>query len=284
MKRSVLLSLWVIILAFCALVGSADAREKQPNIIVILADDMGLGDVKTYGGDRCKIDTPHMDRLAEKGMTFTDAHSSSSVCTPTRYSVLTGRYNFRVRKSGVLNGYAPALITPGRETVASMLKRHGYATATVGKWHLGMGLPTTDGKEPSSTVDKKAKTVVSNFDWKGKITNGPCDVGFDYFYGTTASLDMPPYVWVDTGRITAMPNREEGVTKKEDPYGWYRKGPIGSDFHIDAVLPHLFDKAISYVQERAPAAKSGKPFFLYLAYNAPHFPVQPPEEWLEKVE
>ena len=163
MKRRTILAL-----AICALAVPALAEEKHPNVIVILADDMGLGDVKTYGGDRCKIDTPHIDRLAEKGMTFADAHSSSSVCTPTRYSLLTGRYNFRVRKSGVLNGYGQALIKPGRETVASLLKKNGYVTATIGKWHLGMGLPTTDGKEPSSTVDKKAKTVVSNFDWEGE--------------------------------------------------------------------------------------------------------------------
>ena len=258
MKRRTILAL-----AICALAGPALAEEKQPNIIVILADDMGLGDVKTYGGDRCKIDTPHMDRLAEKGMTFTDAHSSSSVCTPTRYSVLTGRYNFRVRKSGVLNGYAPALITPGRETVASMLKRHGYATATVGKWHLGMGLPTTDGKEPSSTVDKKAKTVVSNFDWKGKITNGPCDVGFDYFYGTTASLDMPPYVWIENDRFT------EPGTKVND---MCRPGPQGESFVFSEVLPTITKKSVAWIQKQA---KTEKPFFLYMPLYSPHTPIVP---------
>jgi arylsulfatase A-like enzyme len=139
------------------------ASSPKPNVIFILADDWGLGDVKTYGGDRCKIETPHMDRLAGKGMKFTDAHSSSAVCTPTRYSVLTGRYNWRSKKkAGVLNGFSPHLIKPGRETVASMLQNNGYHTCMIGKWHLGMNFPTTNGKAASK----------DNTDWKGQIKNG----------------------------------------------------------------------------------------------------------------
>lgn len=243
--------------------GVQAAEQSKPNIIYILADDMGLGDVKTYGGSRCKIDTPHMDALAEKGMKFTDAHSSSAVCTPTRYSVLTGRYNFRVRKSGVLNGYKPALIKPGRETVASMLKKHGYATAIVGKWHLGMGLPTTDGEEPRSTVDKEKGTVESNFDWDAKITNGPCDVGFDYFYGTTASLDMPPYVWIENDRFT-----EPGTRPNE----MCRPGPQGAQFKFPEVLPTITRKSVAWIQEQA---KTEEPFFLYLPLYSPHTPIVP---------
>jgi len=239
------------------------AEQSKPNIIYILADDMGLGDVKTYGGSRCKIDTPYMDALAEKGIKFTDAHSSSAVCTPTRYSVLTGRYNFRVRKSGVLNGYAPALIKPGRETVPSMLKKHGYATAMVGKWHLGMGLPTTDGEEPRSTVDKKKGTVESNFDWGGKITDGPCDVGFDYYYGTTASLDMAPYVWIENDRFT------EPGTKVND---MCRPGPQGESFVFSEVLPTITKKSVAWIQKQA---KTEKPFFLYMPLYSPHTPIVP---------
>jgi arylsulfatase A-like enzyme len=230
---------------------------------VVLADDMGLGDVKTYGGERCKIDTPHMDRLARKGMTFTDAHSSSSVCTPTRYSLLTGRYNFRVRKSGVLNGYGQALIKPGRETVASMLKEHGYVTATIGKWHLGMGLPTTDGEEPRCTVDKKKGTVESNFDWTEKITDGPCDVGFDYYFGTTASLDMPPYVWIENDRFTEAGTR---------PNDMCRPGPQGESFVFSEVLPTITRKSVAWIQKQA---KTGNPFFLYMPLYSPHTPIVP---------
>jgi arylsulfatase A-like enzyme len=238
-------------------------EQPKPNIIYILADDMGLGDVKAYGGDRCRIDTPHMDRLAGKGIKFTDAHSSSSVCTPTRYSLLTGRYNFRVRKSGVLNGYAPALIKPGRETVASMLKEHGYATAMVGKWHLGMGLPTIDGKEPRCQVDKKKGTVKSNFVWDGKITDGPCDVGFDYFWGTTASLDMPPYVWIENDRFTEPGTR---------PNDMCRPGPQGESFKFSEVLPTITRKSVAWIQMQA---KTEKPFFLYMPLYSPHTPIVP---------
>jgi len=243
--------------------GVQAAEQSKPNIVYILADDMGLGDVKTYGGSRCKIDTPYMDALAEKGMKFTDAHSSSSVCTPTRYSLLTGRYNFRVRKSGVLNGYAPALIKPGRETVASMLKKHGYATAMFGKWHLGMGLPTTDGEEPRSTVDKKKGTVESNFAWDGKITDGPCDVGFDYYYGTTASLDMAPYVWIENDRFT------EPGTKVND---MCRPGPQGESFVFSEVLPTITKKSVAWIQKQA---RTEKPFFLYMPLYSPHTPIVP---------
>lgn len=136
---------------------------EKPNIIYILADDLGLGDVKTYGGERCKIDTPHMDRLAEKGMKFTDAHSSSSVCTPTRYSILTGRYNWRSSlKSRVFWGFSKRLIEPGRESVASMLKKNGYTTIAIGKWHLGMDFPTTDGKE-GKKQKRRSKVFFRNY-------------------------------------------------------------------------------------------------------------------------
>jgi arylsulfatase A-like enzyme len=258
MKSSVCFVFWALCGAF-----SLCAQERHPNIIVVLADDMGLGDVKTYGGERCKIDTPHMDRLARKGMTFTDAHSSSSVCTPTRYSLLTGRYNFRVRKSGVLNGYGQALIKPGRETVASMLKEHGYVTATIGKWHLGMGLPTTDGEEPRCTVDKKKGTVESNFDWTEKITDGPCDVGFDYYFGTTASLDMPPYVWIENDRFTEAGTR---------PNDMCRPGPQGESFVFSEVLPTITRKSVAWIQKQA---KTGNPFFLYMPLYSPHTPIVP---------
>ena len=222
---------------------------ERPNIIYILADDWGLGDVKTYGGERCQIDTPHMDQLAADGMKFMDAHTTSAVCTPSRYSVLTGRYNWRsMLKQGVINGFGKPIIEPGRETVASMLKGQGYATGMIGKWHLGMDFP------------KKGKGDV---DWKGVIQNGPNAVGFDYFWGISASLDMPPYIWIENDRFVG-----ECTTTKAFP----RKGPAHADFEAVDVLPTLAGKAAAFVADQA---KTDQPFFLYMPLNSPHTPIVP---------
>ena len=225
-----------------------------------MADDLGIGDVSPTNSE-CKIKTPNLQRMADEGLVFSDAHTPSSVCTPTRYGLLTGRYNWRSRLArGVLSGTSEHLIPAERPTLGHLMRRAGYHTSMIGKWHLGWDWNKPDGKE---------------IDFTKPVLNGPDINGFDQYYAHCGSLDMPPYVWVDTGRITALPDRVEGVTKKEHPYGWYRKGPIGSDFHIEKVLPHLFDKAISRVKERAPEAKSGNPFFIYLALPAPHTPIVP---------
>jgi len=246
-------------------VAALASTGEKPNIIYILADDWGLGDVKAYGGERCKIDTPHMDRLAEKGMKFTDAHSSSAVCSPTRYSILTGRYNWRSSlKSGVLRGFSEPLLEPGRETVASLLKKNGYATSIIGKWHLGMDFPTTDGKK----VDEKGK----NTDWKGRIKNGPTAVGFDKYWGISASLDMPPYIWIENERFVG-----ECTTEKTLHPG--RRGPSHPDFEAADVLPTLTERAVSTITEQA---KSGQPFFIYMPLNSPHCPIVPSKEFQGK--
>lgn len=231
-------------------------RKGLPNVIVVMADDLGIGDISPTNPD-CKIRTPHLQKMANEGVTFLDAHTPSSVCTPTRYGLLTGRYNWRSRLArGVLNGRSDHLIPTDRATLGHLMRSAGYHTAMIGKWHLGWDWHKTD----------------TEIDFTKPVKNGPDINGFDQYYGHCGSLDMPPYVWVDTGQVTAVPDREEGVTKQEDPYGWYRKGPIGSDFKIEAVLPHLFDKSIAHVNDRA---KTEKPFFLYLALPAPHTPIVP---------
>ena len=236
---------------------------SPPNVVFVLADDLGPGDVSPTNPN-CKIKTPHLQEMANEGLTFLDAHSSSSVCTPTRYGLLTGRYNWRSRLAkGVLGGRSKHLIPAERETVAHLLHRAGYHSKMIGKWHLGW-----DWAKVDSNGEEK-------IDFSKPVTNGPDVNGFDNYYGHCGSLDMPPYVWVDNGKVTAIPDRIEGISKKQNAYGWYRKGPIGSDFEIDKVLPHLFNKSIEYVKERAPAAKDGKPFFLYLPLPAPHTPIVP---------
>ena len=248
------------------------AAAKNPNIIFILADDWGRGDIKAYGGDRCKIDTPHMDALARDGMLFTDAHSSSAVCTPTRYGVLTGRYNWRSHlKHGVLNGFSPPLIEPGRETVAAFLKKQGYTTAMFGKWHLGMDFATTDGKPARSSAKKPDQLKTKcNVDWKGSIKNSPSSLGFDYNWGISASLDMPPYIWIENDRFVG-----ECTTIK----AFHRPGPAHADFEDYDVLPTLVQKTVAFIDKEA---RTPNPFFAYMPLNSPHTPIAPSADWKGK--
>ena len=242
---------------------NVSAKDKQPNIIFILADDMGYGDV-SYLDSRSKIKTENLDGMAREGVVFTDAHSSSSVSTPTRYGILTGRYNWRsTMKQGVLNGYSKALITPERETMASMLKKQGYTTAGIGKWHLGWNW---------NNIDAGADSV----DFSKPVTNGPTTRGFDYYYGFCGSLDMSPYVYIENDMPTSLPDR---VTENKGKYSWWRKGPTGADFVHEEVLPNLIDRACNYVKEKA---SSDQPYFLYLPLPAPHTPILPVEEFRGK--
>lgn len=249
----------MIRLLLCLSLVSSAIAARKPNVILVMADDLGIGDVSPTNPD-CKIKTPYLQKMADEGITFFDAHTPSSVCTPTRYGLLTGRYNWRSRLArGVLSGRSTHLIPADRPTLGHLMKKAGYHTAMIGKWHLGWDW----------AKDKRGK-----IDFTKPVKNGPDINGFDQYYGHCGSLDMPPYVWVDTGKVTAQPDREEGVNRKDDRYGWYRKGPIGSDFQIAEVLPHLFDKAIELVEERASAI-SNKPFFIYLPLPAPHTPIVP---------
>lgn len=242
---------------------SCTEDRKQPNIVFILADDMGYGDV-SYFDNNSKLKTENLDRMAQEGVVFTDAHSSSSVSTPTRYGILTGRYNWRsTLKDNVLYGYDKALIPADRETMASMLRKQGYTTAGIGKWHLGWDWNNIDaGKD--------------KVDFSKPVENGPTTRGFDYFYGFCGSLDMAPYVYIENDMPTSLPDRE---TVNEGKYSWWRKGPTGADFVHEEVLPNLVDRACNYIKEKA---KADQPYFLYLPLPAPHTPILPTEEFRGK--
>jgi arylsulfatase A-like enzyme len=231
--------------------------------VFILADDLGIGDVGCYNA-ASKIKTPNLDRLAAQGMRFTDAHSPSAVCTPTRYGLLTGRYAWRTRlQSGVLFGLSAPLISPERPTVASLFKAKGYRTACFGKWHLGLGWAGQTTDDPVL----KGGTV----DYAKPLSDSPLSHGFDTFFGIAGSLDMPPYTYIDNDRITALPTEITGEGG--------RKGPTAPGFSATAVLPEITRRAVAYLAERAPDAKAGQPFFLYLPLNAPHTPVVPAAPW-----
>lgn len=246
----------------CTAIQPIMAENSQPNIILILTDDLGYGDLSTYNPGS-KIQTTNLDRMASEGVCFTDAHSSSAVSTPSRYSLLTGRYNWRsTLKEGVLFGYDKPFIKPGRKTVADVLKRGGYTTACIGKWHLGWVWNNIDkGKE--------------NIDFTQPITEGPTERGFDYFYGIIGSLDMDPYVYVENNMPTAVPNR----TTVNTGLAFWRKGPTASDFDHEDCLPNFVRRAQNYITEHAQA---DQPFFLYLPMPAPHTPILPVKEFQEK--
>ena len=243
---------------------STSAADK-PNILYILADDLGYGDVHALNPKRGKIATPHLDRLAAEGMVFTDAHSGSSVCTPTRYGILTGRYAWRSSLvSGVLGGMSPPLIEPGRLTVAAMLKGQGYHTACIGKWHLGLGWAKWD--DPA----ERKKHPGWPHDFSKPLQQGPTARGFDTFYGISASLDMPPYAWIDNDRLTALPTASKT---------WIREGPADPAFEAVDVLPGLTRKAVELINGRK---QDDKPIFLYLPLASPHTPILPTAEWKGK--
>jgi len=184
-----------------------------PNVVLVLADDLGYGDVRAFNADS-KIPTPHLDRLAQEGVRFLDAHTNSAVCSPTRYGLMTGRYAWRTRlTSGVLWGESAPLIEPGRVTVASLLRGRGYDTAAIGKWHLGLGWAARPGVTPSTAT----QNVVEWIDYARTIQGGPLSVGFNRFYGIPASLDMPPYVFVADDHVERPPTERLPGVASSDP-------------------------------------------------------------------
>lgn len=266
------LPLALLCLAFTSTSTANAAEASKPNIVVILADDMGYGDVRALN-PKSSIPTPHLDALAAGGMTFTDAHSPSAVCTPTRYALLTGRYCWRSRlKSGVLGGYSKPLLEPGRATIASMLKAEGYHTAVFGKWHLGMDLPTRKGVD----LDKPKWDGDPGIDFAGKITDGPLQHGFDECFNVSASLDMAPYVYIRNDGFTMQPTLQQKAVKF--PH-FVRSGPRAEDFVIDEVLDRIAEETTQFI---ARAAKQDEPFFVYVPFTAPHKPTQPHERFRGK--
>lgn len=243
----------------------------RPNIVYILADDLGYGDVSCFHPES-RIRTPFIDRLAAEGMRFTDAHSGSAVCTPTRYGILTGRYAWRTRlKRGVLGGYSPHLIEPDRLTVAQLLRQQGYRTACVGKWHLGLDWESRHPGAFGDEIEPKAG-LMDTVDYSRPFRMGPTAVGFDRFFGIAASLDMPPYLFLRDDRTVGVPTTERT---------WIRKGPGREDFEAIDVLPALAREAVGFLRDQSER-RPREPFFLYLPLNAPHTPIEPSAEFQGK--
>lgn len=251
-------------------IGDTIADNRHLNVVYILADDMGFGDVSCYSS-QSRIPTPTLDSLAHAGTMFVDAHSNSSVSTPTRYGTLTGRYTFRSPlKKSVLTGYSAPLIEPGRETVASFLQKNGYHTACIGKWHLGLGWSKKNGSKPLYTGSEWNLEDTSNVDYEAMITGGPADCGFDYSCILPASLDMPPYIYIENAKVTAPVTSSVKDYKEPGVRGaHYRHGDIAADFDHRDCLAHFTDKSVKYILD---ASKREQPYFLYCALTAPHSP------------
>jgi len=276
MRQTLLfLGLWGIA---CSLRAEPVTAAERPNIIYVLCDDLGYGDLSCTNPDS-KIVTPQFDRIAHQGVLFTDAHSGSAVCTPTRYGVLTGRYAWRSKlQSGVLGGLSPRLIEPDRLTVASFLQAQGYHTACIGKWHLGMDWAVLPGKLVTE-LGIEPREQVFHVDYSQPIKNGPLSVGFEHYFGISASLDMVPYTYLKNDRVVAVPTEDRSFAMmlgRAD--GKTRQGPTAPGFHANQVLPDLTAQAIHYLKERTQAAPQ-QPFFVYLPYASPHTPILPTEEW-----
>ncbi|NLM14737.1 MAG: sulfatase-like hydrolase/transferase [Clostridiaceae bacterium] len=270
--------------------------KVKPNVIFVFVDDLGIGDVSCFNPES-QIQTPNIDALARRGMRFTDSHATSAVCTPSRYGLLTGRYNWRSRlKQGVLMGEGTPLIEPGRMTMANVFKKAGYFTACIGKWHLGMGwqkLESIDGsmygaedeieawKQADTQPEQGRRRAVLDtvgIDFTKPTLSGPRSYGFDYFYGLNASLDQPPYTYIENEKVTKVPDHLSGVWPLDrggpTMQQQWQRGPTASGFHPRDVLPHLQNKLLELIEIHA-----NEPFFLYYPTPAVHGPLLPLPEF-----
>lgn len=257
----------LILVLFCN-VSLLIAQKQTPNIVIIYTDDQGYGDVGALNPD-AKFKTPNIDKIANDGAIFTDGHSSDAVCTPSRYSLLTGRYSWRTSlKKGVLRADGPCLIEKDRMTIASLLKDNGYDTAMIGKWHLQMEFEGEKGK---------------NRDWSKPFSDGPIEKGFDYFFGIPASMNFGILTYLENNKVLDAPGlwtkKKMNVTPRTyrmtPPYiSEPKKGyvEVASSFNDELVLEKFANKAVQYINKASQKSKEGTPFFLYLPLTSPHLP------------
>lgn len=251
---------------------AADAR--RPNIVILYADDMGWGDVSIQNADS-KIPTPHLDQLAREGTRFTDAHSSSGVCTPSRYALLTGRFHWR-KFHKIVDSFEPPVFDK-ELTLPAMLKQQGYRTACIGKWHLGWDWDAI--KKPGAKPEPGKGYAPDAFDWTKRIPGGPLDRGFDYYFGDDVP-NFPPYAWFENDRVITTPSEPLKITPETKEGKWEaRPGPMTPGWDFYAVLPKLTEKTIAWIQQQRGKAE---PFFLYVPFTSPHAPIVPSPAFVGK--
>lgn len=298
MKINSLSKIVLPLLLLSSIVSFASQKKSEtkefPNIVYVLADDMGQGDLSCYN-PKSKIPTINLDKLAEAGAMFTDAHSGASICTPTRYGILTGRYCWRsTLKERVVSGYDPCIISDERETVATLLQRNGYKTALVGKWHLGLDWTCKEG-ESITDIKNDIPETEDKIDFSKRIRHGPINLGFDYFYGVAASWDFPPYIFIENDHLVEVPLFKKGgwigeipdglsekefeKVKKQHPLATWRNGHAASLKPEDATRV-ITERSVKYINEYNDKA----PLFMMVSYTAPHTPITPRSQFRGKSE
>lgn len=270
-------SLTYLVFAF-AVIACSEQEMELPNIVIIYADDMGYGDLACQNSDS-KIPTPNLDQLASEGMRFSDAHSSSGICSPSRFGLLTGTYHWR-RQHGIVDAFGKPFFRDTDITLPQLLKTVGYTTACIGKWHLGWDWEFKN--EPSGEVMQWGQMrkfyLPEDIDWSMPVSGGPLDRGFDYYFGD-GTINFPPYAWVENDRLVQVPTEtmdinDVGYSTKEGSWE-FRPGPKVKDWNPYEVLPTLTKKTVEWINMQ----EEDQPFFLYFPLPSPHAPIIPNDEF-----
>ena len=256
---------FLLALLFCFTISCL--AGDRPNIVILYADDMGVADV-SYGDPKAKIQTPHIDRLASHGMTFTDGHSSSGICTPSRFALLTGQHHWR-RFHGIVGAFGGTVFEPNDFTIAKMFKKKGYRTGCFGKWHLGWDFDAI--RKPGV---KKGNVRPESYDWTKRFPDGPLDQGFDYYFGD-GTINFPPYCWIEGDRFITIPTKSVIKSQPLAGSGNFRPGPMAKSWNPYDILPTITQKTVEWIAKQ----KADQPFFAYLAFNSPHYPIVPNKEF-----
>ncbi|MEO9592428.1 sulfatase family protein [Rhodopirellula bahusiensis] len=251
--------------------------KTQPNVLILYADDLGYGDLNLQNAES-KIPTPHLDQLARSGMRFTDGHSSSGICTPSRYALLTGRHHWR-DFHGIVNAFGKSVFEPEQLTLAEMFQQHGYETAAIGKWHLGWDWDAVKKPDAKTFGEGRKKGYGPEaFDWTKPIPDGPLAHGFDSYFGDTV-INFPPYCWIENDKVVKAPDTIMDTAKwkpiKEGNWEC-RPGPMNSDWDPYENIPTTTERGVQFIQSKSD---SDQPFFLYFAFPAPHAPIIPNDEF-----
>lgn len=238
-----------------------------PNVVILYADDMGVADV-SYGNAEAKIQTPNLDRLAAQGMTFTDGHSSSGICTPSRFALLTGQHHWR-RFHGIVGAFGGTVFEDDDFTIPKMFQSKGYNTGAFGKWHLGWDFDAVrrEGRE-AGDPDPEA------YDWTKSFPDGPLNQGFDYYWGD-GTINFPPYCWIENDHFVTIPTLPVIKSEPLAGAGSFRPGPMAESWNPYDILPTITNKTVEWLGKQS----ADKPFFAYLAFNSPHYPIVPNEEF-----